>query len=69
MLRTIVHMLYCTYVVLYICFNLYDRIVETFLFMNIYGRFVKGIDEFAEQFSEEWPIKMISHAIDFVTQY
>lgn len=51
-------------------FYLYDRIVvETFLFMNIYGWFVKGTDEFAEQFSEEWLIRMISHAIDFVTQY
>lgn len=50
--------------------NHYDRIVvETFLFMNIYGRFVKETDEFAEQFSEEWLIRMISHAIDFVTQY
>lgn len=57
---------------LHICctFNLYDGIVvETLLFMNIYGRFVKGTDEFAEQFSEEWLIRMISHAIDFVTQY
>ncbi|CAD1477810.1 unnamed protein product, partial [Heterotrigona itama] len=31
---------------------------------------VGGSDEFAEQFSEEWPIRgVISRAIDFVTRY